>query len=67
MADHALPIGPNRITTDSWIEVRSPYDAMALARLLSGEDGSSGDVERIPVGPGGTVGDEPRLSWPSLR
>ena len=33
MADHALPIGPNRITTDSWIEVRSPYDDSLIARV----------------------------------
>src|SRR3954469_9375940 len=33
MADHALPIGPNRVTTDSWIEVRSPYDDSLVARV----------------------------------
>src|SRR4051794_36677196 len=33
MADHALPIGPNRITTDSWIEVRSPYDDSLIGRV----------------------------------
>jgi acyl-CoA reductase-like NAD-dependent aldehyde dehydrogenase len=33
MADHALPIGPNRISTDSWIEVRSPYDDSLVARV----------------------------------
>ena len=52
---------------DNDVKVRSPYDAMALARLLNGEDGSSEDVERTPPGAGGPVGDEPRLSWPSLR
>ncbi len=31
--DFALPIGPNRITTDSWLEVRSPYDDSLVARV----------------------------------
>ncbi|MCU1429596.1 MAG: NAD-dependent aldehyde dehydrogenase [Actinomycetia bacterium] len=31
--DWALPIGDERITTDSWIEVRSPYDNHLVGRV----------------------------------
>jgi acyl-CoA reductase-like NAD-dependent aldehyde dehydrogenase len=31
--DHALPIGDARVTTDDWIEVRSPYDHAVLGRV----------------------------------
>ncbi len=33
MADHALPIGSERVTTGTWIDVRSPYDNTLFARV----------------------------------
>jgi len=54
---------------DNDVKVRAPYDAMALARLLNGQDGLPGDAGgpasegRVPAA---VVGEEPRLSWPSL-
>jgi len=56
---------------DNDVKVHAPYDAIALARLLNGQDGSSeavrwpgsGTEDGVPVG---AIGDEPRLSWPSL-
>ena len=43
MPDYSLPIGAERITTGSWIEVRSPYDDALIARVPSC---STDDVHR---------------------
>ncbi len=33
MTDHSLPIGDQRVTTGTWIEVRAPYDNALLGRV----------------------------------
>ena len=43
MTDHSLPIGNERFTTGSWIDVRSPYDDSLIARVPSC---STDDVDR---------------------
>jgi acyl-CoA reductase-like NAD-dependent aldehyde dehydrogenase len=37
MADHALRIGADRVTTGDWIEVRAPYDGELLGRVPAGD------------------------------
>src|SRR5689334_11786026 len=41
--DWALPIGEERVTTGSWIDVRSPYDDRLLGRV---PECGSGEVDR---------------------
>ena len=60
MTDHSLPIGNERITTGSWIEVRSPYNDTLLARVPSC---SSEDVNRAVAIAKSVLAQGPLPAW----